>query len=243
MAESLLLKDKVALVTGASGALGSAVVKLLLDQGALVVAAYRNAQKFKELAESTGEGKTALSGVEADVTLETGVERLLGEAIRKHGRVDVLLNLAGGYLGGQEIAQTQEKDWDFLIDLNLKSAFLCSRAVLPFMMKENYGRIVSVAARPAVEKKGRVKSGAYAVSKAGVVVLMETIAEEVKKFNITANCIVPSTIDTPENRRDIPAGDFSKWVKPEDIAAVVLFLASEFASVTSGAAIPVYGKA
>jgi NAD(P)-dependent dehydrogenase (short-subunit alcohol dehydrogenase family) len=239
----LSLKNKVAIVTGATGNLGRVVVKKLLEQGVRVVAAYRDEQRYKDLGDSVGEDKAALTGISADVTVEKSVQKMVEEVIQKHGRIDILLNLAGAYKGGADISNTAEEDWEFLMNINLKSAFLCSKAVLPSMMKANYGRIVSVAARPAVEKRGRAKSGPYAISKAGVVVLTETIAEEVKKFNITANCIMPSTIDTPENRRSFPSADFSKWVKPEEIASVLLFLVSDDSSVTSGAAIPVYGKA
>ena len=165
------------------------------------------------------------------------------EVVGKFGRVDILLNIAGGYRGGVDIANTQEKDWDFMMNLNLKSAFFCSKAALSYMMKQNYGKIVSVASRTAVEKRFRNKNGAYAVSKAGVLVLTETIAEEVRKYDINVNCVLPSTIDTPDNRRNMPEADFSKWVKPEDIADVILFLVSEDSKVTSGAGVPVYGKA
>lgn len=241
--KSRFFRDKTALVTGATGSLGRVVVKGLLEQGAFVVVPYRDEGRFQELVGYVGGGKDQLTGIPTDVTDEQDVQKLAADAIQKHGRVDILLNIAGGYLGGADLASTQEKDWDFLMRINLKSAFLCSKAVLPFMVKANYGRIVNVAARPAVENKGRIKSGAYAVSKAGVVVLTETIAEEYKKFNITANCIVPSTIDTPANRRDFPAADFSKWAKPEEIAAVVLFLISDEGGIANGAAVPVYGKA
>jgi len=194
----LSLKNKVAIVTGATGNLGRVVVKKLLEQGVRVVAAYRDEQRYKDLGDSVGEDKAALTGISADVTVEKSVQKMVEEVIQKHGRIDILLNLAGAYKGGADISNTAEGDWEFLMNINLKSAFLCSKAVLPSMMKANYGRIVSVAARPAVEKRGRAKSGPYAISKAGVVVLTETIAEEAKKFNITANCIMPSTIDTPE---------------------------------------------
>ena len=118
-----------------------------------------------------------------------------------------------------------------------------SKAALAFMIKQNYGKIVSVAARPAVEKRWRVKSGAYAISKAGIVTLTETIAEEVKKYDINVNCVMPSTIDTLDNRRNFPNSDFSKWVNPEDVAKVILLLVSDDSRATSGASIPVYGKA
>jgi NAD(P)-dependent dehydrogenase (short-subunit alcohol dehydrogenase family) len=111
------------------------------------------------------------------------------------------------------------------------------------MVQQNYGRIVSVSSRTAVESGRRARSSAYAVSKAGVIVLTEAIAEEVKKYDVNVNCVMPSTIDTPSNRRDFPKADFSKWVDPKDIAEVMLFLVSDASRVVSGAAVPVYGKA
>ncbi|MGA2588267.1 MAG: SDR family NAD(P)-dependent oxidoreductase, partial [Candidatus Aminicenantales bacterium] len=180
------LSGKIVIVTGATGGLGRVVIKRLLDTGAVVAAVYRDDEKFKQLLAYVGGEPSALEGISADVTLETDVRDMVEAVLRRHGRVDVLLNLAGAYRGGADIATMEERDWDFLMQTNLKSAFLCSKAVLPSMMKANSGRIVSVAARPAIEKKGRTKAGAYAVSKAGVVVLTEIIAEEMKKFNITA---------------------------------------------------------
>jgi NAD(P)-dependent dehydrogenase (short-subunit alcohol dehydrogenase family) len=138
---------------------------------------------------------------------------------------------------------TRETDWDFMMDVNLKSAFLCSRAALSHMIRQNYGKIVSVSSRAAAEKRYRSKGGAYAVSKAGIMVLTEVIAEEAKKYDINVNCIMPSTIDTPDNRRNFPDADFSKWVKPEQVAKVILFLVSDNSKAISGASIPVYGKA
>jgi NAD(P)-dependent dehydrogenase (short-subunit alcohol dehydrogenase family) len=237
------LKDKVAVVTGATGELGRVVTKILLESGAYVVSTYRNEGNQIELSEFLGELKDNLIGVEADVTSETSVQNLFQKAIEKHGRIDILLNIVGAYSGGDEIVDTKENDWDSMMNVNLKSVFLCSKAALAFMIKQNYGKIVSVAARPAVEKRWRVKSGAYAISKAGVVALTETIAEEVKKYDINVNCVMPSTIDTPDNRRNFPNSDFSKWVNPEDVAKVILFLVSDDSRVTSGASIPVYGKA
>jgi NAD(P)-dependent dehydrogenase (short-subunit alcohol dehydrogenase family) len=171
------------------------------------------------------------------------VRDFVQKTVEKHGRVDFLLNIAGAWGGGKDVANTDEQTWDFMMNLNLKSVFLCCKAVLPFMIKQNYGRIVSVASRAAVEKRWRAKSAAYAVSKAGVVVLTEAIAEEVKDYNINVNCILPSTIDTPANRRDLPKADFSKWVNPKDIAEVIVFLLSDASEIISGASVPVYGKA
>jgi len=237
-----LLDGKVAIVTGATGSLGRAVTKILLENGAKVVTPYRTSERQDELAKFVGILSSALTGFQADVTDVKSVQNLLKKTLEMHGRVDILLNIAGAYVGGKEVAETEEDQWDFMMATNLKSVFLCSKAVLPTMIRQNFGRIVSVAARPAVEKRLRVKSGAYAVSKAGVVVLTETMAEEVKKYDINVNCVMPSTIDTPNNRKNLVRTDSANWVKPEDIAKVILFLVSDDSKVISGTAIPVYGK-
>jgi len=238
-----LLQNKVALVTGATGTLGRTVTRMLLENGVKVVATYRNKDKLNDLFKFVGALKENVTGIEADVTHEQSVQSLVKKAIERHGRIDYLLNIAGAYAGGSDISTTDESQWDFMMSVNLKSAFLCTKAVLPHMMGQNYGRIVSVSSRTAVEKGRRAKSGAYAVSKAGIIILTETIAEEVRNHNINVNCIMPSTIDTPDNRRNFPKADFSKWVDPKDIAEVILFLLSDSSKVTSGACIPVYGKA
>jgi NAD(P)-dependent dehydrogenase (short-subunit alcohol dehydrogenase family) len=196
-----------------------------------------------ELVEYVGELAEKLTGIQADVTNEGSVQALFRRVIEKFDRLDILLNIVGAYRGGSDIADTKESDWNFLMEVNLKSAFLCSKAALPIMIAQDYGRIVNVASRTAAERRLRSKSGAYAVSKAAVVVLTETIAEEVKKYDINVNCVMPSTIDTLDNRRDRPEADFSKWVKPEQVAKVILFLVSEDSKTISGASIPVYGKA
>jgi len=237
------LKGKVAIVTGATGALGSVAAKALVEQGARVISTYRSEEKQRELVKFVGDAGTLLTGVQVDVTDESRVQALVQDVLEKHGRVDILLNIVGAYRGGADVAGTKASDWDFMMNTNLKSAFLCCKAVLPHMMKQNYGKIVSVAARTAVEKRFRGKSCAYAVSKMGVIVLTETIAEEVKKYDINVNCVMPSTIDTPDNQRNLAGADFSKWVKPEEIVKVMLFLASDDSRVVNGASVPVYGKA
>jgi len=237
------LSSKVAVVTGATGALGRVVTKILLSQGARVVSTYRSEEMQNELVEYVGELAGMLTGVQADVTNESSVQALFRTVIEKFGRVDMLLNVVGAFKGGSDIADTKESDWNFLMEVNLKSAFLCSKAALPHMIAQNFGRIVNIASRTAAEKHLRSKGGAYAVSKAAVIVLTETIAEEVKKYDINVNCVMPSTIDTLDNRRDRPDADFSKWVKPEQVAKVILFLVSDDSKAISGASIPVYGKA
>lgn len=237
------LKEKVAVVTGATGAIGRVVVKVFLEQGARVVSTHRMEDKLKELTDFVGNSKGMLVSIQTDVTDENSVQALFREAISRYGHVDILLNMVGAFKGGADIADTKVSDWDFMMNVNLKSAFLCSKTVLPIMIKQNFGRIVSISSRAAAEKRYRTKDGAYAISKAGIIVLTETIAEETKKYDININCIIPSTVDTPNNRRSFPKADFSNWVKPEQIAEVMLFLVSEESKMISGASIPVYGKA
>jgi len=238
-----LLKNKVAVVTGATGALGRVVAKLLLENEVKVVASYRSEDKLAGLHEFVGGLKSNLTSVRADVTDEQSIKNLVQKVVDKHGGVDILLNVVGAYVGGIDIAATEESRWDFMMNVNLRSAFLCSKAVLPIMIKQNYGKIVSVSSLMAVDRSRRARSGAYAVSKAGIIVLTETIAEEVKKYSINVNCVMPSIIDTPDNRRNFPKADFSKWVDPKDIAEVILFLVSDTSKTISGASIPVYGEA
>ncbi len=144
---------------------------------------------------------------------------------------------------GRRSVNTSLEEWDNMMNVNLRSAFLCCRAVLPIMIERNYGKIVNIAARPALEKRYRARSGAYSVSKAGVLVLTETIAEEVKKLDINVNAVLPSTIDTLENRMKMPQADFSKWVPPAEIATVIMGLVSDCMRPVRGSAVTVYGKA
>lgn len=239
----VLLKDKIAIVTGATGALGRVVTKKLLERGAKVVAPYRTESRFNELVDSVGASNVNLTGVQGDCTREKDLEQVVQLTNQKYGRVDILLNLVGGYIGGKGIDETEEDTWKSLMDTNLKTAFLSAKAVLPHMKRQNYGKIVNVAARPAVERRWRAKSVPYAVSKAGVMVLTEGIAEEVRNYDINVNCVLPSTMDTTENRLKYPKADSTKWVPPEQVAEVILFLASDDSKPTSGATIPVYGKA
>jgi len=238
-----LLEEKVVLVTGATGTLGRVVVERLLRKGAMVTVLYRTRERFEELVSFLGVLSNTLKGVQGDATDEASVGNFVRFAIETHGRIDALVNLVGGYSGGSDVSETDQSLWDHMLELNLKSAFLCSKAVLPQMISQNYGKIVNVAARTAVERGRRSKSGAYAVAKAGVIVLTETMAEELRKLDINVNCIMPSTIDTPGNRRDFPKADFSRWVDPRDVAEVILFLISDASKTISGSSMPVYGKA
>ncbi|MGH7901576.1 MAG: SDR family NAD(P)-dependent oxidoreductase [Thermodesulfobacteriota bacterium] len=232
------LKDKVAIITGGTGALGRSVVLSFAEEGAKVVCTYVIDEEKKECL-SLIKNKM-INFIKADVTKENQVSRLIKECIDKFKMIDILVNIVGGFVYSN-IIDTDEKTWDHMMNINLKSAFLCLKGVLPLMIKQNYGKIVNISSRPAL--KGSAGVGAYSASKAGVLNLTETIADEVRDYDINVNAILPSTIDTPANRRDMPDADFSKWVKPEEIAKVIVFLCSDDSRLISGAGIPVYGKA
>jgi NAD(P)-dependent dehydrogenase (short-subunit alcohol dehydrogenase family) len=178
--------------------------------------------------------------VPADLATREGAERAVEETLRKARGIDALVHALGGFAGGQPVETTDDAAWESMIAINLRSAFLIARAVLPHMIEAGYGRIVAVGSRTGVEPAAGLS--AYGVSKAGLNALIRTIALETRDKGITANVVLPSTIDTPANRKAMPKADFSRWVSPEKIAQQILWLCSEAASDTSGALIPIYGR-
>ncbi|MCH8029977.1 MAG: SDR family oxidoreductase [Candidatus Dadabacteria bacterium] len=236
------LTDRIAILTGGTGALGSKVLKALLDEGAKAVCVYFREDQLRDNISllKDKDYKKRLMFLKADLTRDKQVEKIVTKTIDGFGGVDILINVAGGFTYGK-LLDTEVKTLDHMMNTNLKSAFIATKAVLPHMIKQNYGRIVNVSSRPAL--KGTKGLGAYAASKAAVLNLTETTADEVMNYDINVNAILPSTIDTPANRLDMPKADFAKWVKPEDIARVIIFLISEDSRPITGAGIPVYGRA
>ncbi len=234
-----MLGNRVVLVTGATGGLGRVVVRRFLAEGATVAAVYRSEEKLRELNDYVGGG--AVTGFKADVSNPASVASLVVEVNRRLGRIDVLLNIAGGYSGGKMLQESEEAQFDQMLELNTRSAWLCTRAVLPGMIERNWGRIVSVSAKNATPRGRRAGNIAYAISKGGIITLTEALAEELAKTDVTVNCVMPSTIDTADNRAKMPKAETSKWVSPEDIAEVILFLSSEASRAVSGASVPVFG--
>ena len=230
-----MLKDKVVAVTGAFGQLGAAVVQAALEAGARVAALGHGAppSDLKALGNAL-----ALSGFDlAEVDAST---RALDEVVAKLGRLDALVNVAGTFRW-ETLEQGSLDTWDLLYRVNLRTAVSASRAALPHLKRSGAGRIVNIGAAAASAKAG-TGMGAYTASKAGVLKLTEALAAEVKDHGITVNAILPSTIDTPANRADMPKADFSKWVTPRDIANVIVFLLSDEARAVTGALIPVFGR-
>ena len=227
---------KVALVTGASGALGSAVAHAFRDAGATVAAAdIVEPDDEDALLDPAGD----IHFYQGDFTDESDVESAIEEIVADHGRLDYVANIAGTWRGGSPIDETDVDTFDFLFNVNLKTMFLTSKHAVPHL-RETEGAIVSISARSSLE--GGEGDGIYRATKAGVRLLTETIAEE-NLGTVRANAVMPSVIDTPMNRDMMSSSDFSTWVTPEQIASVIMFLCSDAAEVTSGAAVPVYGEA
>ncbi len=231
------LSGKVAIVTGGTGGLGRAVSLALLEAGADVTVTYRDPKERDALRGRLPEAtRERFHAVATDVTAESSVKSLVTEVTGGRGRLDVLVNVVGGFTPGELIA-TDERAWDHMMTLNLKSAYLVSRAVLPAMTAAGGGRIVNVGSRSVVPPTGGFI--AYTVSKAGVIALTQGLAQEVRAHRITVNAVLPSTMDTEANRRAMPTADFTKWVKPESVAQAILFLASPAAADVTGTLIAV----
>ena len=230
--------NRTVLVTGGTGALGRAITSAFIRCNAEVISSYVVEKEIEQLKTET---RSAVQLIKADVTKEEEVKRLVSNIISKYGHIHILANVVGGYFGGKSVSELDEKEWDLMITMNLKTAFLISKHVIPQMILSKYGRAVHVSSRTGLRSTGY--DSAYAASKSGLIRLVESLAEETKESNINVNCIMPSMLDTEANRKAMPTADFSKWVKPEDLANVVLFLCSEDARVITGAAIPTYGVA
>jgi NAD(P)-dependent dehydrogenase (short-subunit alcohol dehydrogenase family) len=231
---------RVALVTGGTGALGGAVTRRLLDDGCRVAVTCRHQEEVDNLRADLGELAAGLVVIKADVTDDASVGHAVDEVRRQLGAVELLVHLVGGWHGGQSVHELPLETWRRVVDLNLTSAFVCCRAVLPEMLETGWGRVVLVSSRTA--KEGRVGQSAYAVAKEGVATLAEVIAEESCGSGVTASVIAPSVLDTPANRRAMPSADYTRWVSPDVAAAMVSFLVSDDAGTLRGAWLPVFGS-
>lgn len=226
------LQNKIALVTGSNGGLGTPVTQTLLDAGATVVGVSRNIKQsdFKP---------SSFHAIAAELSSANSVNKLVDQVVSKFGRIDVLAHLVGGFAGGKTIAEMDDAMFDGMLEMNLTSAFYVLRSVIPHMRQAGGGRIVAIASR-AAEDPGP-GAGAYSASKAALVSLIRTVALENKDRGITANAILPGTIDTAANRQAMPGANTSTWVQPSAIASLIVWLASEAGKDVTGAAIPVYG--
>jgi len=227
------LANQVVLITGAKGGLGAHVTTTFLAAGAIVVGSDRS------IADSDFPNPH-FAAVAADIAVADAARSLAGNVIRRFERIDALVHLVGGFAGGQSIAETDDATWDKMLSLNLKSAINILRAVIPHMRQAGRGRIIAIGSRQAIEPAASLS--AYNASKAALVSLVRTAALENRDLSITANAILPSTMNTEANRKATPDADSSKWVQPEHVAALAAFLASDAGGQITGAAIPVYGQ-
>jgi NAD(P)-dependent dehydrogenase (short-subunit alcohol dehydrogenase family) len=228
---------KVALVTGAAGNLGRAVGAAFHASGASVVVVDVDAGSLKDAYGASAERRLLLA---ADLIDQTSIASAVQAAIEKLGKIDVLCNIAGGFTSGPPVHETPAATWQRMFDLNAMSVVNTVKAVVPGMVERKSGNIINVAAAASV--RGQPNMAAYAVAKNAVVRLTESMAAELRSSGICVCCVMPTIIDTPQNRSAMPNADTSQWTPPEAIAEVILFLASDAAMILSGCAIPVAGK-
>ncbi|MBL7201579.1 MAG: SDR family oxidoreductase [Anaerolineae bacterium] len=233
------LTDRTVIVTGAAGNLGRAVAQAFRSEGARLVLVDRVPGRLQDLYPDLVDAPDHYLATPVDLLDTDAVGKMVRETLARFGRIDVLANTAGGYRAGSPVHETALDAWDFMLDLNARTALIVSQAVIPIMIEQGQGKIIHVASRAALQGGSRMV--AYSVAKSAVVRLTESASAELKRKGINVNCIVPGTIDTPQNREAMPDADHSRWVQPEAIADVMLFLASDASRAIHGAAIPVYG--
>ena len=226
------LSGKIVLITGGTGALGSVVSQRMVREKASVGISFRSEQELSGLPPETKESVTALK---TDVTNEQSVQKLFEAMIQKYKRIDILINTVGGFVPSKHLEEVSLQEWDLMMNLNLRTSFLCTREALRRMKGQAYGRIVNISAMAGIfPTTGRA---AYAVSKAGVSLMTDIVGREYKGTGITVNAIAPSIIATRANKASMPNEDFAKWVTPESIADIICYLCSEPAGSITGTTI------
>jgi NAD(P)-dependent dehydrogenase (short-subunit alcohol dehydrogenase family) len=230
---------KVVLVAGGTGGLGRAVSLAFLQEGANVVATFRKQEEFAALKSAAGAAASLLDGRRIDVTDEAAVAQLVDHILVERGRLDAMVNTVGGYAGGVKLWDLDTAIFDQMLALNVRTGYALSRAAIKPMLRQKHGVIVNVAAKAAFDHAAG--AAAYAASKAAALAMIDSLAADAKGTGVRVNSILPSIIDTEQNRQAMPNADYATWPKPEEIARVILFLCGDDARVIHGAAIPVYG--
>ena len=223
-------------MTGAAGNLGRAVAEVFAQRGASLVLVDLHE---RSLADAFGAASERRVFAAANLLEQSQADAIAKLAIDRYGRIDVLCNLAGGFRMGEAVHETSDQTWSFLFDLNARTLLHAVRAVVPRMLAAGGGKIVNVGAASA--QKGVGQMGAYVASKSAVIRLTESMAAELREKNINVNCVLPTIIDTPDNRAAMPDADPARWVAPQDLAKAIAFLASDDARAIHGAALPVAG--
>lgn len=229
-------ENRTVVITGAAGNLGRAAAVAFAERGARLALLDHNRGMLDKVFSDASDTRLTIA---VDLLDRKAVEGSVRQVVDRFGRIDVLCNIAGGFRMGDPVHETSDTTWDFLMDINARSLIHAAGAVVPHMLGAGGGRIVNVGARAA--QQGAAGMGAYCAAKGAVIRLTEAMAAELRERGINVNCVLPTIIDTPENRADMPKADPSRWVAPADLAAVILFLASDAARAVHGAAVPVTG--
>lgn len=226
------MKDKVVFITGADGGLGTSVTKAFLRQGARVVGASLRI-KAADFPQPNFEAMTL------DFNKLDEIKRGVAKIVERYSRLDVLVHVLGGFAGGPSVAETSDEMWEQMQNINLTAAFQVFRETIPHLRKASSGRLIAIGSLTAAQPHANL--GAYVTFKAALAMLVQTVALENADAGLTANVILPGTMDTPANRKSMPDADFSKWAKTDDVADLVLSLADEQARHLTGLAIPIEG--
>lgn len=234
------MPNRVAVVTGGTGALGRAVLPVLLTRRFKVAVSYLVPEEAAAVEKELDAGGQRLMLRRVDATDTDATAAFMQEVVDTYGPFNVLCSLVGGWAGGRDVAESDDVRFDRMIDLNLRSAFNTVRAAIPHMAEVDWGRIILVSSRAALDTPPG--QAAYNIAKAGVLALAKSVAGELDGTNVTANALLPSAIDTEAMREALPYADYVRWPQPADIAAVIDFLASPESEVINGAGIPVYGE-
>ncbi|MBV9288459.1 MAG: SDR family NAD(P)-dependent oxidoreductase [Hyphomicrobiales bacterium] len=231
------VEGRTIVVTGGFGALGSVVAETAAKRGASVAALDHAPSPPPGLADRLGAQALLMGGI--DLAAPEAAGKAMAAVKARFGRLDALLNIAGGFTW-ETVEDGKGETWERMHAMNLRTALNAATAALPHLIESGAGRIVNVGAASALSAASGF--GPYAAAKSAVHRLTESLADELKLKGVTVNAVLPSIIDTPMNRRDMPKADFSRWVKPADLAAVMLFLVSDEAKAVTGALIPVKGR-
>ncbi|MBM3422874.1 MAG: SDR family NAD(P)-dependent oxidoreductase [Chlorobi bacterium] len=228
--------DRIVVVGGAAGNVGRAVSAAFYEAGASLALCDRHAGPLHQ----TYDGSERVLVLETDLASPESAGLLVADVLRVFGRIDAFVALTGGFSMGTPLHLISSQDWEYMMRLNVSTLSNVCHAVIPHMRERGQGKIVTVGARSALS--GKALMGPYCASKATVIRFTETLSEENKHYGINVNCVLPSIVDTPQNRKDMPDSDFSTWVDPDALADVIVFLASDASRALHGAAVPVYGR-